>query len=404
MHKHLLAAVAVICLSTSAAQGEDAPPPIRQFDVATIEKLGRSMYELDQDAWKATDILVAAHPQDELVAQKMRGWIVVSRPEGDVVRFVHDGANGPELFYDVTFPKEGTPALSVPADRTLAGDERAMYEARTLALHNSDLKCSDTYNTVVLKDPERDGWLVWVMAATKTDRDAVILGGHARFSVSADGKTIRQKDALSRGCQRYSRTKGPNGEDAEILTTQVVSLMPVETYVFASLSYKMSLRVGTGDGKAWKIEGGSISNIDMDMPGVDGFAARTLASFDETCFAITKRAADQKFYNIPAKSVIQATEHDDKFVPEASAPGDTVVSFMCGRPDLVPAPNDYKLLKAGYPLYITDVGVGHAKTLGTLELSDGQVRFRNVDGPPPAGDVTARLQKRLDQLQNALQK
>jgi hypothetical protein len=404
MKKHTLIAV-VLCFFGGAARGDDAPsPPIRQFDIATIEKLGRAMYRFDQDAWKGTDILVAAHPHEELTAQKLRGWIVVSRGDADVVRFVHEGPNGPELFYDVTFPNTGPPVLTVPADRTLAGGERAMYNARTLALGDADRKCSDTYNTVVLNDPEHDGWLVWVMAATKSDRDAVILGGHTRFTISADGSTIRQKDVLSHTCQRYSRAKGPNGENAEIISTQVVSQVPVETYVFASLSYKMTIRVGTNDGKAWKIEGGNLTNIDMDMPGVDGFAARTLASYEENCMALAKKSSDQKSHTVSLKSVIEATEHGEKYVPEALAPGESIAAIMCGRVDIVPAPNDYKVLRAGYPLYISDIGVGHPKNVSALELSDGRFRFRNVDGKLPAPDVLARVQKRLDQLQTAFQK
>jgi len=404
MKKHTLIAV-VLCFFGGAARGDDTPsPPIRQFDIATIEKLGRAMYQFDRDAWKGTDILVAAHPHEELTAQKLRGWIVVSRGDANVVRFIHEGANGPELFYDVTFPNGGQPVLTVPADRALAGEERAMYDARTLALRNADRKCSDTYNTVVLKDPERDGWLVWVMAATKSDRDAVILGGHTRFTISVDGNSILGKDALSRSCQQYSRAKGPNGENAEIISTQVVSQVPVETYVFASLSYKMAIRVGTNDGKAWKIEDGNLINIDMDMAGIDGFAARTLASYEENCIALMKKSSDQKSYDLPLKSVIAATEHGDKYVSEALASGDAILSIMCGRVDIVPAPNDYKVLRAGYPLYISDIGVGHPKNVSALELSDGRFRFRNVDGKLPAPDVLARVQKRLDQLQTAFQK
>ncbi len=402
MKRYTLIAV-VLCLLGGAARGDDTPStPIRQFNIATIEQLGRAMYQLDQDAWKGTDILVAAHPHEELTAQKLRGWIVVSRGDADVVRFVHEGPNGPELFYDVTFPKGGQPVLTVPADRTLAGEERAMYDARTLALRNADLKCSDTYNTVVVKDPERDGWLVWVMAATK-DRDAVVLGGHTRFTISADGSAIRQKDVLSHTCQRYSRAKGPNGENAEIISTQVVSQVPVETFVFASLSYKITIRVGTNDGKAWKIEGGNLTNIDMDMSGVDGFAARTLASYEENCMALAKTSSDQKSHTVSLKSVIEATEHGDKYVPEALAPGESIMAIMCGRVDIVPAPNDYKVLRAGYPLYISDIGVGHPKNLSVLVVSDGQFQFKNVDGKLTAPDVLARVQKRLDQLQTSFQ-
>src|SRR5205823_4782966 len=91
----------------AAVLAADFPPPIRQFDLPTIETLGRAMYEQDQEAWKATDILRAKLSDDQLKADKLHGWIADSFPDRDVVRFVRDGANGPEAYYDVIFPKNG---------------------------------------------------------------------------------------------------------------------------------------------------------------------------------------------------------------------------------------------------------------------------------------------------------
>jgi hypothetical protein len=393
----LLLAAAIFGILSGAANCEDAAPSIRQFDVATVEKLGREMYRLDQEAWKATDILMAAHPRDELSAQKLHGWIVVSHEDGDVVRFVHDGAQGPELFYDVTFPKVGAPSLSEPKDRTLNGVERAMYDARTLAVQNTDPKCSDTYNTIVLKDPEQAGWLVWVMAATKSDRDAVILGGHTRFTISADGNSIRQKDPLSHTCQQYSRAKGPNGEDAEIITTQVVSQVPVETSVFASLSYKMTIRVGTNDGKAWKIEDDSITNIDMDMPGVDGFAARALGGFDESCNAVIDDGNGKRRV-VPVKSVIELTEHAEKYVPDLST-GAKAALISCARGDFYLAPNDYKVLFDNVPFQVMHRNADGSIQSGSLYVEKGQFKFATEKGTVPSEAQQKAIQARLDQFQ-----
>ena len=130
-------AVAIRCTALAA----DAAPTIRQFDVATIEKLGRAMYEQDQEAWKATDMLRAKLSDDQLKSDKLDGWIVDSFADRDVVRFVHAGPNGPEAYYDVAFSKNGgAPALSAPASGALTADESAQYAARDLALKNSELK------------------------------------------------------------------------------------------------------------------------------------------------------------------------------------------------------------------------------------------------------------------------
>jgi hypothetical protein len=98
------------------AWADDTLPPIRRFDIPTIEKLGRQMYEQDQEAWKATDILRAKHSDDELKAGNLHGWIVDPFLDRDVVRFIHDGANGPEAFYDVTFAKRRGAGLIRPAE------------------------------------------------------------------------------------------------------------------------------------------------------------------------------------------------------------------------------------------------------------------------------------------------
>jgi len=398
-----LLAVVIVSILSGAANCEDAPPSIRQFDTATIEKLGREMYRLDQEAWKATDILEAAHRRDELVAQKMHGWIVVSRPDGDVVRFVHEGENGPELFYDVTFSKAGAPMLSIPADRTLGGEERAMYDARTLALETGGLGCSKSYNTVVLKDPERDGWLVWVMAAT-TDPNAIVIGGHVRFTISSDGKKVVQKDALSRSCLILQKGAVPAGsQESGAFVSQLVSLTPVETHVFASLAYHTNLFVGTLDGKTWKVDGDQISEVQPDSPGAEGFVARTQAAHDEICRSILSKPIDgtTKFLIGSEVKVIEGTEHSDKFAV-AAPEGATVVGVSCGRLDVVPEPNDYKVLLAGYDLFLIDKGEGHPKRSGKLELKDGKVSFQITSGDPATPELQRRIDARLVQLQASI--
>lgn len=389
-------------LVTAASAFAADTPPIRQFDIPTIETLGAAMYAQDQEAWKATDVLNAKVAKEQLKADKLHGWIVESFTDRDVVRFIRDdGTDGPEAYYDVVFLKTGgEPTLTAPDSRVLNADEAAQYSARVLALKNSELNCSDTYNTVELKDPERDGWLVWVMAATK-DPDLIIIGGHYRFTISADGKTIQQRDALSRSCLRFSR-KDRSGSTG-LLMSHVVSTTPIETHVFASLSYRIGFYVGTPDGRAWNVGEGHITEIQQDAASLDGFAARALEGNEENCVAIVTKAGDagHKFYNVPVKGVINGTEQTEKFAPQLPA-GDTATSILCVRQDLVPAPNDYKVLLAGMPLFIADKGQGHPERTGVLELAGGRIQFQTINGDPPTTSLLDRLQKRLDVLQNSV--
>ena len=75
-------------------------------------------------------------------------------------------------------------------------------------------------------------------------------------------------------------------------------------------------------------------------------------------------------------------------------------SVQCIRSDLVPAENDWKVLRAGYPLFITEKETGNTIT---VELRNGQfiVEFPKASKPHP--DQLTRLQARINQLQTAMQ-
>lgn len=257
----------LIAAASMAQMGQPLLPKIREFDIPTIEKLASDMFVQDQQAWKATDALLARHPQAELMKEKVRGWLVESRDGVDVVRFVRDGANGPEAAYDVSFGslRGVAPEVSVPRDRALSATDKAKFAARSLAVSHITQRCSATYNTIVLKDPSGEGWLVWVMAAT-TDPDAIMMGIHYRFTISADGSRITSQDALARGCMAIRKTQ--NGQTASAIgLTQIVSNVPVETTLFASLQHNMVFLILTADGGQWQVAGGHIAKLGTMQQG-----------------------------------------------------------------------------------------------------------------------------------------
>jgi len=247
-------------LWSSAAIAQEPAPQIRQFDIPTLEKLGQDMYAQDQAAWHATDALFALHPQAELMAEKVQGWIVEDRPDGALVRFIRKTDSGPEAGYDVSMAGV-KPTVSVPQDRTLSDSEKAQYAARSLALQSITQRCGDNYNTIVLKDPSGPGWLAWALAAT-TNPGLVMAGGHHRLTVSADGNQTLQMDALSRSCAVLQKSGEPAGRQvAALMATQLVSNVPVETFVFLSLEHHMPFFVLTPDRVLWKIANGRIENM-----------------------------------------------------------------------------------------------------------------------------------------------
>jgi len=166
----------------------------------------------------------------------------------------------------------------------------------------------------------------------------------------------------------------------------------------------MVLRVGTPDGEAWKIDGDTITKIDMDMPGVDGLSARAVAGFAENCelMATDDSHPSDKPMSIHIDSVIASTEGKAKFEPKVP-PGAKAEAIMCGRNGYFLAPNDYKVLLSGIVLYVVDKGWGHAERMGSLEISGGQFRFRGVKGDPMTKEQMNQIGARLDAFQTATQ-
>lgn len=267
MRTCLYALFAVIAANVIPIAAHSAAPdaePIRHFDSATIETLGQAIYAQDQEAWSATEILMAR--RRGLDVKGLEGWIVVTTDTGDRVRFIRVGNGTLAAAYDVLFAKDAEPVFLVPQDNTLTAGEVAQHNARNLALKNIGKACSEHYNTVALPDPDAEGWLVWALAAT-TDPDAILLGGHIRFSVSQDGKTINAKDALSRSCLSLNTADSPKGADpAAFIVTHLVSDEPLETHVFLSLQHRLDLFVVT-EKALWKVSHGHVEKVeDRDPP------------------------------------------------------------------------------------------------------------------------------------------
>jgi hypothetical protein len=261
MRKTLLAAIAAGGLMAFPVLAQEAAPEIRSFDIPTLEKLGHDMYVQDEAAWHATDALMAVHPAAEMQKEKVGGWIVEDRPDGELVRFIRNGDAGPEAAYDIVVGS-GKPVVSTPSDRHLTDVEKAQFSARSLALKSVTQKCGDNYNTIVLKDPQGSGWLAWALAAS-TNPDLVMAGGHHRLTVSADGLKVERMDALSRTCAVMSKAAENGKRPVALMGTQLVSNLPVETFVFLSLQHHMPIVVMTPDRTAWGIINGKIAKMDL---------------------------------------------------------------------------------------------------------------------------------------------
>ena len=110
------------------------------------------------------------------------------------------------------------------------------------------------YDYVVLSDPDGKRLLVYALAATQKS-DQVVMGGHFRVTVSADGTKAERIDGLSKSLV----FSGPVRTDTVALfLIQIVSNKPVETLIYTADLAKKNIYVRTPDGKTWVVGEGKM--------------------------------------------------------------------------------------------------------------------------------------------------
>jgi phosphomannomutase len=118
------------------------------------------------------------------------------------------------------------------------------------------------YDYVVLNDPDGKRLLVYALASPQSST-GVVLAGHFRVTVSADGSKAERVDALS----KTFASSGPMPADAVALyLIQLVSNKPVETLIYTANLAKKPIYVGTPDGKSWIVGDGKMKIV-RSKPG-----------------------------------------------------------------------------------------------------------------------------------------
>lgn len=148
--------------------------------------------------------------------------------------------------------------LSDTADKGATSPARKRARDTAVAALNGKL-FDIAYNYVVLDDPDGSGFLVYALAHSKNE---IILGGHFRVTVSADGSKPERVDALSNTLLR--QPPPPKGHEGEkpltVSMSQIVSNRPLETCVYTSLHDKVIVSVGmvNDNAKVWFFVGDKI--------------------------------------------------------------------------------------------------------------------------------------------------
>jgi hypothetical protein len=98
----------------------------------------------------------------------------------------------------------------------------------------------------------------------------------------------------------------------------------------------------------------------------------------------------------PELHVLDQTSANATFDPGPAPPGTAIKSIFCARSDIVPAPSDYKVVQAGYPLTIFARDAGGKTRIAILEMDGGQLRLRSVGEAGFTPDMVRRIQAFLD--------
>ncbi|HVJ29559.1 MAG TPA: hypothetical protein VNA66_04555 [Gammaproteobacteria bacterium] len=254
------AAAGCLAVSLLAPLGAVAQEPIRDFSLDVIEELGRELYRRDMAASVATDVLLAQRLN--LDDFPLRGYVVTEDRKGFLVTFVGEYDAEIKAVFDVRPDQKASPRFALAEQRELSKEEAAQFRALNVARREITEPCSDRYNSVVLDDPETDGQIVYLLAASK-EPGAIVVGGHYRVTVSASGEEVLAADRLSSACMTASPPDKSAGPSVAFVVTHLVSDTPVETHVFLSLLHDEPMVVLTSEKTAWIVIEGDIERFEL---------------------------------------------------------------------------------------------------------------------------------------------
>jgi len=240
------------------------------------------LYEYDEAAKHATDVLMATHPTEEnigdhLCRQAQAGWeCVFGRMDSERGRFLigyQALTTGNAREFKVSHynpPREDAEFYFRAAKATLQGLQ--------------DFKPAEgPYHTMVLPGPTNGLYVYFV--PTQTRPGFYRQGGDARYLISADGGSIVQKrqlhasilemripseEELNSDSKLKPDAKGGHTEISHFAHTHVLSDVPEDTDVLAVLSRKPSLPelVATGACKGYRVDtNGKIKYFEFKRPG-----------------------------------------------------------------------------------------------------------------------------------------
>jgi hypothetical protein len=127
-----------------------------------------------------------------------------------------------------------------------------MWRALQTAAGSDYKPCGSKYNSVVLRKPGSESWLVYLLSATQSEE--LVVGRHYRVEVSSLGDQVLRLDPLSKSCFRI-----PTSSEAEAYVfTQIAAEEPLESSVLLSLQQIKPVVFSVPSGSVWSAERGRL--------------------------------------------------------------------------------------------------------------------------------------------------
>ena len=235
MSKPLIVAVMILAAVVSASAQRNSPPS--KAELARITERGRRLAEYDVAAWYASDAVVALKPATGSVTR------YIARKNGDlwIVAFgrLNEERDKFLIAYEAT---QGTHAKEFGVKKFETPKEDTGFflsAAKAIDTSLAEFKAAPRRYNVAVLPADSNQVYVYVVPA-QTDAGTFLLGGDARYLVSADGSKIIEKRQLHISIIEFSTP--PKEEKVEAgFHIAVLDDIPEDTDVFHVISRKPSV-------------------------------------------------------------------------------------------------------------------------------------------------------------------
>lgn len=235
----------------------------REFDVRQVVKVGRSLSDVHLFSIEANALL--SKRRNRYDESSIDFWLVYKSRRSAVLAGISTMEGENRVILEVRKRDAAAASFKIP-NRELKLQETARLAAYKFASNYPIESCEGKKRYFVLESPDSDNLLVYLLIES-ADADRIQIGGHVRFTFSADGKSLLSADPLSIGCDSRELTpdflSGKRVGGLKILS--YVGEVPLETHVYLANRYDIKLRVGTlANKQIWKISETRVRSVDSE--------------------------------------------------------------------------------------------------------------------------------------------